>query len=281
MYALRDSTASLSRSTPYFRGKRRIGNLISRLCTNFNHSPECISKVKMQDGSLMKLDVRSRTEQFSYWTGTYDNKIISKLSSCFTKDCIVLDVGANIGFYTVPFAHKLKKLGGHVHAFEPVNSNFERLVSNISLNNIETTVSAHCLALGDDEGIIEMSMESDNHSSSGNAVMVKGEIPANYFGVKSTARLTRFDTFAKEENIKYCSLIKIDIEGAEVMFLRGGISFIKRTRPIIYGEFNSYFLPKYGNTFSDVVDIFKPLKYRFFKQVSSSDFLEVEPSSES
>ena len=60
MYALRDSIASLSRSTPYFRGKRRIGNLISRLFTNFNHSPECISKVKMQDGSLMQLDVRSR-----------------------------------------------------------------------------------------------------------------------------------------------------------------------------------------------------------------------------
>ena len=92
------------------------------------------------------------TEQFSYWTGTYDNKVISKLSSCFTKGCIVLDVGANIGFYTVPFCSQTEETGrGHVYAFEPVNSNFERLVSNISLNNIETTVSAHCLALGDDE----------------------------------------------------------------------------------------------------------------------------------
>jgi FkbM family methyltransferase len=71
-----------------------------------------------------------------------------------------------------------------------------------------------------------MSMENGNNSRTGNAVILKGEIPSNYFGINSTAHLTQLDTFVKEQQIHNCHLIKIDVEGSEVMFLRGGISFI-------------------------------------------------------
>jgi hypothetical protein len=108
MHQLRNSIAYLSRSTPYFRGKRHLGNVISHLLTNFNNNQECISKVKMRDGTSMRLDVRSRTEQWSYWTGAYDNDIISRLSNCLKEKCIVFDVGANIGFYSVPLGRTYK-----------------------------------------------------------------------------------------------------------------------------------------------------------------------------
>jgi hypothetical protein len=131
MYTFRDSVAYLSRSTPYFRGKRRLGNMISRLLTNFNSDQQCISTVKMQDGSWMQLDVRSRTEQRPYWTGYYDNDILARLSSCLKEKCVVFDVGAHIGFYSVALGRKLQALNGQLYAFEPVKSNFERLTTNI------------------------------------------------------------------------------------------------------------------------------------------------------
>jgi FkbM family methyltransferase len=276
VYQLRNAIAYLSRSTPYFRGKRRLGNAISRLSSNFNHNHECISKVKMQDGTWMQLDVRSRTEQWSYWTGYYDNDIILKLSNCLEEKCVVFDVGANIGFYSVPLGRKLQRLNGQLYAFEPVKSNFERLKTNISLNNLEETVRAYEIALGDDEGEIKISLENKNNSTTGNAVMVKGEIPVSYFGITSKAHLTKLDTFVKKQNIKKCHLIKIDVEGAEVMFLDGGSSFLSQTRPIIYGEFNNYFLPKFGNSFLDVVNIVSPWSYRFFEQKKSGQFIEIK-----
>lgn len=276
MYAFRNSIASLSRSTPYFRGKRRLGNAIGRLLTNFDSDQECISTVKMRDGSWMQLDVRSRTEQWPYWTGAYDNDILERLSSCLKEKCIVFDVGAHVGFYSVALGRKLQALNGQLYAFEPVKSNFDRLTTNILLNNLNGIVSAHNIALGDDEGIIEMSMENGNNSRTGNAVMVKGEVPINYFGMNSTARLTLLDTFVKEQQIESCHLIKIDVEGAEVMFLRGGISFLSKTRPIIYGEFNNYFLPKFGHSFLDVLDIVSRWNYRFFQQTKSDQFVEIE-----
>jgi hypothetical protein len=185
MWAFRNLIASLSRSTPYVRGKHRLGNTIGRLLTNFDSDQECISTVKMRDGSWMQLDMRSRTEQWSYWTGSYDNNILERLSSCLREKCIVFDVGAHVGFYSVALGRKLQALNGQLHVFEPAKSNFERLTTNILLNNIEGIGSAHNIALSDDEGIIEMSMENGNNSRAGNAVMVKGEIPTNYFGMNS------------------------------------------------------------------------------------------------
>jgi FkbM family methyltransferase len=276
MSKFRNSIAALSRSTPYFRGKRHLGNIISRLLTNFDSDQECISTVKMQDGCWMQLDVRSRTEQWPYWTGFYDNDILERLSSCLQEKSIVFDVGAHVGFYSVALGRKLQALNGQLYAFEPVKSNFERLTTNILLNSLEGIVSAHNIALGDDEGIIEMSMENDNNSKTGNAVMVKGEIPTHYFGMNSTARLTMLDTFVKEQGIENCHLIKIDIEGSEVLFFRGGISFLSKNRPIIYGEFNNYFLPKFGHSFLDVVDIVSSWNYRFFQQTHSRQFVDIK-----
>lgn len=276
MYKLRNSIASWSRSTPYFRGKRRLGKSLGHILTNFNSDRECLSNVRMQNETWMQLDVRSRTEQWSYWTGYYDDDIINKLSNCLKEKCVVFDIGANIGFYSVALGYKLQTLNGQLYAFEPVKSNFDRLTTNISLNNLEKTILPHKIALGDDESTIEMSMENVNNSMTGNAVMVRGKIPSNYFGINSQARLTRLDTFVQEQNIKNCHLIKIDVEGAEVMFLRGGVSFLSQTRPIIYGEFNNYFLPKFGSSFLDVVNIVSPWDYRFFKQNKFGQFIEIE-----
>jgi FkbM family methyltransferase len=89
-----------------------------------------------------------------------------------------------------------------------------------------------------------MAMASDNNSLTGNAVIVKCGISPDFFktNINNKAQMKKLDTFVKEQKIETCHLIKINVEGAEVMFLRGAISFIGQHRPIIYREFNNYFL---------------------------------------
>ena len=48
------------------------------------------------------------------------------------------------------------------------------------------------------------------------------------------------------------------------MFLRGGVDFLSRHRPIIYGEVEFPMMPQYGHTLLDVVDLIKPWGYRIF-----------------
>ena len=88
-----------------------------------------------------------------------------------------------------------------------------------------------------------MAMASDNNSLTGNAVIVKRGISRDFLkiNINNKAQMKKLDTFVKEQKIENCHLIRINVEGAEVMFLRGAISFLGQHHPIIYGEFNNYF----------------------------------------
>ena len=273
MKALRDGLSSAFRALPGFRGKSRAGVALGRLLTDIHDDDDCLATIRMRDGSLMRLDVRSRTEAWAYWTGEYDAAIISRLRTCLTPGSVVLDVGANVGFYSIALGNALKSLGGRLFAFEPVPSNMRRIEEAVVLNDLDETVRAFNVALGDEEGSIDMFMEDDNGARTGNAIMVTKSV-ADEIVQNVSARMTRLDTFAAEQHIDSCRLIKIDIEGAEVMFLRGATRFLAAHRPIIYGEFNSYWIKRFGCSFLDVVEILKPLHYRFFKQTAAGEFIE-------
>lgn len=62
------------------------------------------------------------------------------------------------------------------------------------------------------------------------------------------------------------------------MFLSGGREFLAEHRPIIYGEFNSYYLGRFGQSLVDVVEIVSPLEYRFFRwNRQAAGFALVDP----
>lgn len=263
--ATRDQLAWLFRMLPHFRGKARLGASIGHFLTNVSDDQGNVVTAKMKDGSLMRIDVRSRTEAWPYWTGVYDSDVISRIYSLLERDCVVLDIGANVGFYSVPIARRIQHLGGILYAFEPVCNNFNRLEESVKLNKLEHVIRVFNVALGDEEGVVEMFMEDDNKATSGNAIIHKGKI-VDKFTHNATARITRLDAFAEEQGINACDFIKVDIEGSEFMFLRGGINFIKSYRPIIYGEFSRYWMKQFGHSFIDVANLIEPIGYRFFEQ---------------
>jgi FkbM family methyltransferase len=279
MKTVRDGLSSAFRALPHFRGKSRAGVAIGRLLTDIDDDEDCIVTIRMRDGSFMRIDMRSRTEEWAYWTGDYDGEIMSRLRTCLTPGCAVLDVGANVGFYSIALGKTVKALGGTLYAFEPVASNWKRIEQAVVLNGLEQTVRPFNIALGDRNGSIQMFMEQDNRASTGNAIIITDNV-ADQLSQNVTARITKLDTFAEEQNIQSCHLIKIDVEGAEVMFLRGGLGFLRKHRPIIYGEFNAYWLKKFGGSFMEVVEILKPLDYRFFKETEGSEFLELSQPAE-
>jgi FkbM family methyltransferase len=277
MSAFHNHVASNFRRLPSFRGKSRLGVMLGKLLIDSSSDQDCISIVRMHDGSLMVLDARSRTERWAYWTGEYDARIISKLSDCLHLNSTVLDVGANIGFYSIPWGRKLKSLNGKLYAFEPVRANFSRIIQAIELNKLEEVVTAFQVGLSDDETVIQIIIDQTDNSSTGNAVIVRGDVKATSNSVEETVDLVTLDKYAKQQGIQRCDLIKIDIEGAEPMFLKGGLQFIEKHRPIIYGEFNAYWMNKFGYSLLDVADILKPLGYRFFKEVGrQAKFMELE-----
>ena len=253
---------SLFRATPSFRGKYRLVHALARLVSS--SSPDGgVRTVRMKDGSLMLLDYRSLTERVAFWTGEYEHDAILRCAACLDKDSVVLDVGANIGFYSIALGRMLKA-GGRICAFEPVPANYERLKRNVALNGLENVVFPFRLALGDHEGEVELGLLEPGGSLTGNAVIMEGHVASR--SSRFSAPLLPLDRFAEQHQITSCRLLKIDVEGAEVMVLRGARGFIERHRPIISAECNNLFIKQLGTSFMDVVDIVVPLGYRIYRE---------------
>jgi len=125
------------------------------------------------------------------------------------KGDTVLDLGANIGYYTVLFS-KLVGNNGKVYAIEPTSDNLEYLEKNIKLNNLKN-VELTKAAIGDTDGKLNIYI-SDN---SGNY-----NTP-NYNGSnkKETVKSYKLDTFFKDK-VKP-KILKMDIEGYECEVFNG------------------------------------------------------------
>jgi FkbM family methyltransferase len=218
----------------------------------------------MKQGYEMQIDIRSRTEKWAFVTGEYDCDVIDYISGLLNQPgSVVLDIGANIGFYTVPLGLHLRELGGQLYAFEPVKSNFSVLSHNVTLNELSKTVSLHQLALGEYDGSIDLAVETNGGAGTGNAVMVTSGTES-ILAPNSIAPIRPLDDFATERGIDSCAFIKIDIEGGEYGFLSGALEFIEAYRPIIFGEFNPYWLKMQGHIFSDIMDLLRPFGYVAF-----------------
>jgi FkbM family methyltransferase len=136
----------------------------------------------------------------------------------------VLEVGANIGVFTVPLARFVHP-GGRVIAFEPQRIMYQMLCGNIALNAIDNVVAHNCAA-GRSSGSV--AVPSVDYSKPGN------------FGAVSLARssqgdivpLVTIDSLA----LPSCHLIKVDVEGMELDVLEGASSTLRQFRPLLYVE---------------------------------------------
>ena len=267
------SLGRISRRFPPNRVSSRLGRIFTRLCVR--PATNSIGEVKMQDGTRMILDARSRTESGAFWTGERDSGDIDFLKVCASFGTTGLDIGANVGLIAVPLARYLRDQGGgKIVAFEPVVANYERLKTIAELNGVTAYLFPHNVALGDVEGEIEMAHETLYGNVTGNAVQTNVLTDTTGYSL-SMVRVVPLDSFAQEIGLEQVDFIKIDIEGAELLCLRGAQNLLQRCRPIIYGEFNSSSMPAFGHTFLDVAALIAPWDYKIFAFVGRLKLVEI------
>jgi FkbM family methyltransferase len=258
--------AALSHRLPAGRWKVRVGRVASSGLGRVG--VDVVSAVTMQDGTVLVLDPRGRTEGEAFWHGTYEEDDLGFLRRClgaFGRN--VLDIGANVGLIAVRLAHA----GAHVEAIEPVPENAERIAESARLNGLGDAVQVRQLALGEAEGTLTLIRESDLGSTTGNAV--SSDVAGDSGGVTVVVPQVRLDSL----DLGPVDLVKIDVEGAETPALRGGRAVIEANRPVIMGEFHSGLMPRFGHSFLDVADLLSPLGYRYFSSVSGTEIREQSP----
>lgn len=149
------------------------------------------------------------------------------LLSRLSKGGTFLDVGANTGWFALRAAARYRELGnGSVHAFEPQPVMFDLITRSIKENRLENILTLHGVALGNEQKTVWMATPAYN--SGGSTVRFR-EVNES-----ASVQMTTLDSMdIRAERI---DAMKVDIEGAEPLFIEGAVEFLKEHRPVIYSE---------------------------------------------
>jgi FkbM family methyltransferase len=195
--------------------------------------------------------------------GTYDTFFFDFLNKIDLNGKTAFDIGAHIGFHTLHFAQKVGP-NGAVYAFEPNPVNIDRLKMIIDRNkDLSPRITLVNKAVSDKKGTITFRCADviDDGASCGG--FVDG---SDTFHEKSsyeekrgfrpiTVETISLDEAVESGMIKKPDLIKIDIEGAEHLAVRGAMSILKKYAPILLIEIHS----KFNN--DSVTETLKTLDY--------------------
>jgi len=130
----------------------------------------------------------------------------------------VFDIGANIGMWSIGAARRTGA-AGKVHAFEPLNSNFARLEENLALNGT-TNVLPHQVAVMDRAGDFKFYPSPNNNSGVGRIVV------DDWSGPHCLVEGITVDEYCARERILSVNLLKLDVEGAEYLVLKGATGLL-------------------------------------------------------
>ncbi|WP_226345352.1 FkbM family methyltransferase [Agilicoccus flavus] len=163
-------------------------------------------------------------------SGSFENELASYLMTAVKPGDTVIDIGANIGVFTTLLGH-LVGSEGQVLAFEPVLENYMFLRDNVESNWLGQRVSTHRMALGDANG--EIRIKSDPRWGGLSSAMTVDDGTMTMGVGDDTSHVEQVDCFVLDdiiEGVDDISLVKIDVEGAELRVFRGMLGLLRANR---------------------------------------------------
>lgn len=163
--------------------------------------------------------------------GSYEAPLPMILSALVARTTgLFLDVGANNGVYSMIAA--ATRADVHVIAFEPFPPVLSLLRDNIALNKFQGRIKVQPVALSDSKGAVPIYLPAQDHGLVETSASLQAGFIANSQSTM-TVPTARLDDIPIDDPV---SVIKVDIEGFELEFLRGASALIARDRPFIFAE---------------------------------------------
>lgn len=210
-----------------------------------------------------------------YQFKVYEHNETTLIRSLVSGGDTVLDIGANIGYHTLLFSTLVGKTG-HVFAFEPSPWNFDLLTRNLELNGTSNVTAFEC-AVTDQPGEVSLMLARDNFGGHSLGELADRASVDGTNEVRVTCRTV--DEMVARQGIRP-DFIKMDIEGAEVMALRGMQETLESNSDILMlCEINSMALASCGTDAKEFVETLNEMAFRFFEILDNGWLREVSVSS--
>jgi FkbM family methyltransferase len=184
--------------------------------------------------------------------GVYEPHVVRALRKYLRRGDCCMDVGANLGYFTSVMANLVGKKG-EVIAFEPLPANIKVLGENVLLEGL-ANVRIEPKAVGNAIGTASLLIQGDTDFT-GTASLAE---VYDWGGERTNIEVpvVTLDSYITG-NRSSPSLLKMDVEGAELMALQGAHTLLSKHRPILLIEIHGWGSP----LGEDVVGLLKNYRY--------------------
>ncbi len=249
-------------NTPFPKGKYRLYQTALNLC----RYPPAQIETKIRDGRQFRVDLTEEMHQSVFFLGEYERAVTNIISKVVLKSDVCLDVGANFGWYTTLLCRACSE--GEVHAFEPMPDIFSELKHNCELAGELQNIRLNNLALGDEAKMIDIHRFTDL-SSGFSSFSTNGKSNFTTFNIP----MITLNSYLLEKKVRDIDFIKIDVEGAELMFLKGATKlFEQKTPPLIMAEMALATTKGFGYLPNDLIE--------FIRQRAAYEFYAIDEADE-
>jgi FkbM family methyltransferase len=197
-------------------------------------------------------------------TGEWQPEVWNALQPSLDNGSVFFDVGAHIGYFSMKAA-RLVGDTGRVLAFEPNPETLKLLSDNVAANSAQN-VTVEPIACTDTEQTLTFyaaAVENTGMSSlSKKNAEVDGAAPKTY-----NVRGRPIDDVVRELNLARVDAMKLDVEGAEVLVLRGSVETLKRFHPKLVIEEIPDELASFHTSMADVKTILEGAGYNHTRRL--------------
>lgn len=169
------------------------------------------------------------------------------------NDALVFDVGGNIGYYSIALA---KTRNATIHAFEPIDSTYKQFIANAYYNGVQDRVRINNFGLFDKSGELTFYVYKQDFGNASAAIMHEEKE-----NEKIVCKVERLDEYVKAQGVERIDFIKLDVEGAEIFALRGGLKSIEKYKPILFVEMLRKWAAKYDYHPNEIIGMLEQIGY--------------------
>lgn len=211
----------------------------------------------------LHLSLADWIQQQLYFLGDYEKNEIDYLYSTLKEGDTFIDIGANIGLFSLNAAQIVKNTGS-IYSFEAFTPNYSTFKKHIEMNTFRNITPEH-LAIAGEKGHIEI-LYNEDYDNVGMASSFLRD-----FTSREKVESISLDEYVKQKQISKLDLIKIDIEGGEYAALTGMKETLRIFRPGILIEINTAALRSSDKSEEELIGLLSEYGYIKTKVLSRND----------
>lgn len=187
--------------------------------------------------------------------GVYEREELEMVLNLLNGAKCMFDIGANVGWYSLKCAARYPEL--QINAFEPLPRTYQYLQRNLSLNKV-SSIKTYNSGFSDKEEEISFFFDP---KGSVNASMRNVADKTDIQEIK--CKVERLDNFIEKTKSKI-DFIKCDVEGAELLVLKGAVETLKSQQPFLFVEMLRKWAAKFGYHPNEIIELMLSIGYKCF-----------------